>query len=105
MLLGESEIADLRTPFAFARTRMVERIGDRASEGTAILMRRQEGIAGEVEITVQPLGPRLFKAAIRVFNRTAMPPAESNDSEAVLLRTLASTHTILQMRGGEFISL
>jgi hydrogenase maturation protease len=46
----------------------------------------------------------LFKVSIRVQNLTPLEtPAENRD--AALMQSLVSTHTILGMKGGEFVSL
>ena len=59
-------------------------------------------IEGAVEITAKMLRERLFRITVRITNLVS---SEDRDREAVLLRSLVSTHTILSVRGGEFVSL
>jgi len=40
-----------------------------------------------------------------VSNLSPFLSDESSDKDAVVMRTFASTHTLLQVQGGEFISL
>ncbi len=55
-----------------------------------------------VDIAAKMLRERLFQVTVRITNLVS---SEDRDREAVLLRSLVSTHTILSVRGGEFVSL
>jgi hypothetical protein len=71
----------------------------------AVLIRDQESVAGSIAVSCTPVASGLFKVRVQVENRTDLrePPACSRD--AALLRSLASTHTVLWAEGGEFVSL
>jgi hypothetical protein len=71
----------------------------------ATVRRRQEAIAGHVEITAVALAEALWKITVRVVNTTPMQAPALSDPDAVLMRTFASTHAILHLRAGEFVSL
>jgi hypothetical protein len=62
----------------------------------------QNVIEGEVELAAARLGEQLFRVTVRVANRT---PLEATSREEAALRTLASAHVVLCVRGGEFVSL
>ena len=85
--------------FAAAETRE-----PKISPGVAV-RRRQEAISGILEIAAKAVDDDLSRITVRVLNRTTMNQAALTDQDAVLMRTFASTHAILQVRGGEFISL
>jgi hypothetical protein len=74
------------------------------SDGVEI-RRRQEAISGVVEIAAEAVEGDVARITVRVVNRTPLPEAAIADQDAVLMRTFASTHTILHVRNGEFISL
>ena len=78
-----------------------------ASDGAAgaIVVRSQQPLDGAVEITVEQLADRLFKICVEVRNETPLDLALRTDRNAALLRSLASTHMILHVAGGEFVSL
>ena len=76
---------------------------DRQTVG--IVRRRQAEIRGTIEIIAQPIQPSLLKISVRIVNQSAIRPEELDAAEPLLLRTFASTHTVLQVRGGEFVSL
>jgi hydrogenase maturation protease len=46
-----------------------------------------------------------LKISVRILNETPMPKEELDDQNELLMRTFASTHTILHAAGGKFISL
>lgn len=65
---------------------------------------RQEAIAGTIEVSAQKVGDDLFKVSILVQNLTPLEtPAENRD--AALMQSLVSTHIILGVQSGKFVSL
>lgn len=72
----------------------------RASETCA-----QAPINGEIEISAHRLTERIFKITARIMNLTPLADAPHMSRGEALTRSLVSTHTILNVRGGKFISL
>ena len=72
------------------------------SESAARIDTRQELIKATVELESQHAGPGLWKLTLRVSNETPLEPLEAH---AALMRSMASTHAVLTLRGGEFVSL
>lgn len=93
-----------RLTFAFPGVRRLEPILD-GRRVAGVIVRRQFAIQGRLEVDTQPLGSGLFRITTRVVNESGAAPKEEDPAEALLLRTLASTHTVLCARGGQFISL
>jgi hydrogenase maturation protease len=68
------------------------------------VVRRQLAVEGAIEISAEKLLDKLFKVSICVRNLTPVgSPIASRDQ--ALLQSLVSTHTILGVRAGEFVSL
>jgi hypothetical protein len=65
----------------------------------------QEPINGEIEIGAHRLSEQIFKITTRIMNLTPLANAPHVSRDEALTRSLVSTHTILNARGGEFISL
>lgn len=84
-----------RTVFAF----------DASREEGAGVVRPQSAIDGAVEVTASRLEEGLHRVTVRVFNLTPLPDAEQISRDEVLLHTLVSTHAVLGVTGGEFVSL
>ena len=59
-------------------------------------------LAGTVEVKAEHLREGLFKVTVRIKNTT---PWEGEDREDTLRQTFVSTHTTLEVEGGEFVSL
>jgi hypothetical protein len=90
--------------FSFPATRAIEPIYDHRKQIAGVIVRRQEGVEGVVELAMHPAGESIFQITVRVVNRTPVPDIVLNDSNEIVMRTFASTHTILSTRGAEFIS-
>jgi hydrogenase maturation protease len=108
--LGEVEFANLRceprrSEFSFAGRREIEPVRNRSGAIGAVLVREQQPVAGVIETAAEPAAEGLFRVCVRVENRTPFPNAGLRTRDEALLRSLASTHMILGVRGGEFVSL
>jgi hypothetical protein len=91
--------------FAWEASRNVEPLRGDDGELVGFIRRRQRGIQGEISITVEPACEEVAKITVQVRNLTPMRPEEMADQEALVLATFASAHTILEVQGGEFVSL
>ena len=65
---------------------------------------RQEAIEGAVDVSAERVGEDLFKLSIQVKNITPTEGAAAS-RDAALMRSLVSTHLILGVKDGEFVSL
>ncbi len=76
-----------------------------AGEGSkSRVVRGQSAVRGELEIAAHLVGENTFKISTVVRNSSALEdPGASRDN--ALLQSLVSTHTILGVEGGEFVSL
>ena len=70
-----------------------------------MILRRQEAVEGVLEMAAEALDAGLFRITVRIVNRSPLAAEQLEDQEAVLMRTFASTHTILHAEGGKFLSL
>ncbi len=113
-----------RMTFSFPSTESIEPIIDADSREIAgVLVRRQQGIAGAVEVSIKecetPYGPppdsatedhhpklqRLSKITVRILNLTPLEKAGQRSRDDALMRSFVSTHTILNVQNGECVSL
>ncbi len=85
---------------SFPGTRMVEEPTD---QSTATIIREQQPLAGAVIIDAEQLSTDLFKISVHIENRATGTGALI--SKAVMQHSFISTHTILQVHQGTFISL
>jgi hypothetical protein len=99
-----------RLAFAFPSSREVELLRDDGGKIVGAIVRKQEAIEGSLEVTAARAGhdlagDDLFKLSVRILNRTEFENATARSRDEALMQSLVSTHTILGVQGGEFVSL
>jgi hypothetical protein len=103
--LRELADRDLRQRFYWPGEEEAEPL--RSPDGSIVgaIVRRRESVCGELALSAEPIEAQLFKITLRVSNLT--PPAEAKDvgRDGWLMRALVSTHAILRIEGGEWLSL
>jgi hypothetical protein len=103
-----AEVADdpIQFEFSFPASATIELLrDDKSGERLGLLIRRQEAIAGAVEVTANRIPNEVHKVSIRILNLTSLPDAGRKSRDDALLRSFVSTHTILTVQNGEFVSL
>jgi hypothetical protein len=83
--------------------------GGPAAEAAFDLLPEEEGeggVRGRALLEVEPLGPGLARARLRVENTTPIAPerAAALDRGAALRHSLLSTHALARVSGGRFVS-
>ncbi len=92
------------TMFGFDGHRRHELVTDAGGKAAGVLAWRQESISLEATLSARQLSDELFVVTLVVENHTRFEGPYDNRDEA-LLRSLVSTHAILTLENGEFISL
>jgi hypothetical protein len=91
--------------FTFPASQMIEPLRAPDAPIVAVLLRRQEALQGTVTISATRAAENVVRVKIRIENQTPLDGTATQNRDAALLRTLVSTHTILQSRAGNFVSL
>jgi hypothetical protein len=79
-----------------------EPLAEPTGEVVGALVRSWRTLRGAVEVEGEPLQEGTFRVTIRIINTT---PWGGDDRESTLKQTFVSTHTALEVEGGEFVSL
>jgi hypothetical protein len=79
-----------------------ELLAEPAGEVVGALVRSWRPLRGAVEVGAEPLPEGPFRVTVRITNTT---PWGGEDRESTLRQTFVSTHTTLEVRAGEFVSL
>lgn len=103
--LSEIVAEPRRMTFAFPAMREATPLLDSGGQAVGVIARRQQFIEGTVEVAAERAGDGLFKVAVRILNLTPPEDACNESRDEALMRSLISTHTILGVRRGEFVSL
>jgi hypothetical protein len=105
LTLSELIGARMLVPFCFAGQRKLETV--RAPDGTipGVLIRSAIAVEGALTISAREVASSIFKLTIGIENVTPVEwPAELGQDEAQQ-RAFISTHMILRIENGEFVSL
>ncbi len=105
IVLEEVAAAPLRCRFAFDAACEIEPLHDGDGKLAARVCRRREGICGSVEISAQRVADGAYRVRALISNDTPLANVALLRRDDVLLRTCVSTHAILGLEGGEFVSL
>jgi hypothetical protein len=95
----------LNVPFEFPAARHLEPISRQSGEIVGVVLRSQPAISGLIKVSAHGVAANTIKVTVQISNQTVTSEAELLDPESVLRRTFASTHTLLSVEGGQFISL
>jgi hydrogenase maturation protease len=94
-----------QTPFRYPAVTTNDLLFDNSSgQLVGLLRRRQESIRGLIEIGTKQDG-KLQKLTVRIQNETSLENPVALSRDEALLRSFVSTHTIMRVRDGEFVSL
>ena len=109
VVVPQIRISQLESPlcrkFVFPASRMTEALTDNASGAmTGMLVRTQRDVVCEVEISAQQVEQSL-KLSIVIRNLSAFADARDRSRDDALMHSTVSTHTILELEEGSFISL
>jgi hypothetical protein len=110
--LGSSSLDHLAArgrhqPFHFPSRRETEPLWDSDGKLAGILAREQEPIEGTIELAAEPIEEGLFRVTVRIGNESAMSVDDARriERDEILMRSLLSTHTVLGLERGQFVSL
>lgn len=102
--LSELRRRPFRATFCYPAQQTCELLLSAAGKPAAVIVRKQEQLAGLVEISIESLTDGIERLRIRVVNETAIElPEPSRDTAQ--RHSFASTHTLLKIEPGEFVSL
>ena len=106
--VGDLDVAALAVqpmqwPFRLSASQAREAIRNEHGLVVGIIQRDKKNITGMIELSAEQLDKGLYKLAIRISNTSRIDARATRD--AALEASLVSAHTILETRGGEFVSL
>jgi hypothetical protein len=92
-------------PFQLPGARETEAIRDGAGKELGVVRREKQALTGVVECSAEVAWEGMFRLTVRVSNCTNAAGMVTASREEALALAFVSTHTILEVRGGEFVSL
>ncbi len=91
-----------RVPIEFPAVRTID---NPKSAAETEIIREQQALDGAFIITAESVDTNLFKLSVKIENTTPETGAVTSRRDIVLFQSFVSTHTVLQVCQGSFISL
>jgi hypothetical protein len=91
--------------FLFPEEKQFEYLRDQAGQIVGVIIRERRSLSGAIEIMAEKASDGLFKVSVRICNTTSFEAPKDANRDDALLSSMASTHTVLGVRDGRFISL
>jgi hypothetical protein len=102
--LSELTTQPQRTAFSFPSKQETESLLDSSNQVAGVIVRKQQLIEGSIEVRAERVADALFKITARILNLTPMGDATEASRDEALMSALVSTHTILGVTNGQFVS-
>jgi len=94
----------LLQPFTLPSQKEFEVLRDPSGQTAGVILREREQIRGTILISAECAGGGVFKICVRIQNESPFEASECGNREEALLRSLVSTHTIMGVEDGAFVS-
>lgn len=92
-------------PFALPAERSVEPIRTADTVIVGLIIRTANRLNGEIMISAEQVSGRTYRIRVRIENLTPLPGALEMSRDLAQRSAFASTHTLLGINGGTFVSL
>jgi hypothetical protein len=97
--------APVSQSFKFPASKEFEYLRNGRGSIRGVIIREQSALQGMIEARCERFGDHLFKLSIRIRNQTLFALVRQASREDALLISLVSTHTVLGVQAGRFVSL
>lgn len=94
----------MQWPFRLSAWEQTEELRDADGNVAGLLCGGKKTVTGMVELSAGRVRDALFKLKVRISNSSTLKSIAAT-RQAALEQSLVSAHTILELRGGEFLSL
>jgi hypothetical protein len=91
--------------FMFPAETQFEHLRDGSGQIVGVIVRERKPLSGAVEIMGERVADGLLKVRIRIRNTTPFEVTRDASRDDALLSSMASTHTVLGVQDGRFVSL
>jgi hypothetical protein len=95
----------MQWPFRLSAKQDREAVREERGMIVGIIQRDKARVAGKIELAAERVEQGLYKLTTRILNDSRIEDFVPVSRDEALARSLVSTHTILEVHGGEFVSL
>jgi hypothetical protein len=90
--------------FSFPAEKTIEHLRDGSGRIVGLIQRHRQYLCGAIEVMGEAVDNGLFKVSVRICNTTPFEMPEGAGREEALMSSLVSTHTVLGVHDGRFVS-
>jgi hypothetical protein len=90
---------------SFKADKQLEQLLDSTGRCCGVIIRERQGLCGAIEIMGQKVADGVSRLSVRIRNTTPFETAKESSRENALLSSMVSTHTVLGVQQGRFVSL
>jgi hypothetical protein len=94
-----------RISMNFPASESMELLRDAGGAVAGAFIRTQRELHGSIEVSAERLDDALFRIHVQVLNLTGMADTDRVSRDQAMMSSLVSSHHILTVEGGEFVSL
>jgi hypothetical protein len=105
LTIGQLLEAPQEVAISFAAAQQREPILSQSGQVSGELVRTTQSLLGTIHIAVQPAADQTWRLSIRIENESPIPKAEPTRRDLAQRHAFVSTHTILGLNDGAFVSL
>ncbi|MGO8795287.1 MAG: hypothetical protein ACLQLC_10725 [Candidatus Sulfotelmatobacter sp.] len=91
--------------FDFPADKQSEPFRDASGQTVGVIIRERKSLSGSVEIAIEELEEELFKIRVQIRNAKPFATTHETSRQEALLSSMVSTHTVLGVQDGRFVSL
>jgi hypothetical protein len=91
--------------FTLPAEKQVDYVRDANGAIVGVIERERKTLCGTVEFLAEKVGEGIFRVRVRILNTTPFVTTLDSSRDEVLLSSLVSTHTVLGVENGTFVSL
>ena len=91
--------------FIFPAEKQLEYLRDNSGQIVGVIVRERKPLSGAIEIMGEQVADGLLKIGVRIRNTTPFEVTQETSRDDALLSSMASTHTVLGVQDGRFVSL
>jgi hypothetical protein len=90
--------------FSFSAEKQFEYLLDAGGQTAGVIVRERRAICGAIEVAAERVEAGVVKVSVLIRNTTPFEVVPAPSRDEALLSSMASTHTVLGVRDGKFIS-
>jgi hypothetical protein len=91
--------------FSFSAEKHFEYLRDSSRQTAGVIVRERKAVCGAIDVVSERVEDGVFKVSVLIRNNTPFAVTARSNRDDALLSSMVSTHTVLGVQDGRFVSL